>query len=161
MKPAQFLRLLSIAMAVLFLNSCYSEYKIIPGSRTGDIGRLNVNADVQAVSIFPFIPRQYRVALYLSNPDKTSVYLSHMVVTLKRSPRKNEWRAPDLNADSLAFKPGDFQKLQFVFTRHNPLFFPHKVTLNVSAGLRDSSGQTNISQSLQFIRYMYVNVGGD
>jgi len=37
----------------------------------------------------------------------------------------------------------------------------HKVTLNITARLRDSSGQTAISQSWQYIRYMYVNVGGD
>ncbi|HZY35102.1 MAG TPA: hypothetical protein VFE53_00555 [Mucilaginibacter sp.] len=36
-----------------------------------------------------------------------------------------------------------------------------KVTLDITASLGDSSGHSTISQSLQYIRYMYVNVGGD
>ena len=161
MRPSRFLRLCSMGMAVLFLSSCYSEYKVIPGTRTGDTRTISVTSDVEATTIFPFIPKHYSASLGLANHQNKPVCITDLAVTLKRDNRKNERFLGTLNNDSIILKPGEARCLHFEFAKSSPRFFPHKVSLNMTASVRDSSGRTTISQSLQFIRYMYVNVGGD
>jgi hypothetical protein len=148
-------------MAVLFLNSCYSEYKAIPGTRIGNTGDIYIQSDVDATAIFPFIPRYYRTIVTLTNQGNKPVYISGMVVKLKRNSRKSERLLSSLSGDTILLKPGEFRAFPLEFAKRGPVAFPHKVTVDVTASLRDSNGQTTISQSLQYIRYMYVNVGGD
>jgi len=148
-------------MAVLFLSSCYSEYKALPGTRAGNTGHINIRSDVGATAIFPLIPRHYRVVVTLTNQENKSVYISGLVVKLKRNSGKNERLLTSLSGDTILLKPGEFRAFPLEFAKRGPVAFPHKVTLDVTASLRDSSRQTTITQSLQYIRYMYVNVGGD
>lgn len=133
----------------------------MPGSRKGSTGPVGVTSDVEAVAIFPFIPKQYSAVLNLVSHENKPVYISNLRVTLKRNTRKNEKYLSGLTSDSVVLQPGRVRRLQLAFAKHSPLFFPHKVTLNITAALRDSSGYTTISQSIQYVRYMYVNVGGD
>jgi len=148
-------------MAVLFLSSCYSEYKAIPGTRIGNTGNIWIQSDVEATTIFPFIPRHYHTVVTFTNQGSKPVYVSNMAVKLQRNPRKNERLLSSLSGDSILLKPGEFRNFQLEFAKRGPVFFPHKVTVDITASLSDSSGHTTISQSLQYVRYMYVNVGGD
>jgi len=161
MRSSQFLRPCCVLMAVLFLSSCYSEYKALPGTRTGNSGHIYVGMDVEATAIFPFIPWRYHTVVTLTNRGSKPVYISSLAVKLKRNGRKNERLLNPLSGDTILLKPGQFRAFPLEFAKHWPVAFPHKVTLDVTASLRDSSGHTTISQSLQYIRYMYVNVGGD
>ena len=148
-------------MAALFLSSCYSEYKALPGTRAGDSGHIYVGMDVEATAIFPFIPWHYHTVVTLTNRGSKPVYISGLVVKLKRNGRKNERLLNPLSGDTILLKPGQFRAFPLEFSKRWPVAFPHKVTLDVTATLRDTSGHTTINQSLQYIRYFYVNVGGD
>lgn len=160
MRPSQSIKLCLPALFALFLSACYSEYKIVPPTQTG-YGGIGVQSSVDATAIFPLIPKDYRVQLKLNNNTAQNVCLSHVVVSLKRHGRKNERLLSALKGDSVQLKPGENSLLSFDFKRHSPLFFPHKITLDVTASLRDSSSQKTIMQGQQFVRYMYVNIGGD
>ena len=148
-------------MAVLFLSSCYSQYKDIPGTRRGDSGHIFVGMDVEATAIFPFIPRHYHTVVTLTNRGNKPVYITNMVVKLKRSWGSNERLLNPVSGDTILLNPGQFRAFPLEFAKRWPVAFPHKVTLDVTASLGDSSRHTTISQSLQYVRYMYVNVGGD